>query len=162
MKIKEFTTIIDVNTGLPKLENSGSFEFVYDIEKWNGPEHIYNFCIKALRMEIRTEEYVYLLCFDNACGCIGFFEISHGTINQALIGIREIACKSLLLGACKIAVVHNHPSGLLKPSQADFNITKKIREMADFIGIQFVDHLIISKSGYLSLVENDFKNGHLQ
>lgn len=81
----------------------------------NSPELIFNFLNKYLRLGKRTEEYVYLMCFDTKSHPLGLFEISHGTVNSAVLSPREIYMKALLCGAANIVMVHNHPSGDVSP-----------------------------------------------
>ena len=52
-----------------------------------------------------------------------------------------------------MVLVHNHPSGNLKPSQADLNLTKKLKDFGEMVGFQVLDHLIISDNGYLSFAD---------
>lgn len=68
----------------------------------NNPELIFNFLNKYLRLGKRTEEYVYLICFDTKSHPLGLFEISHGTVNSAVLSPREIYMKALLCGAANI------------------------------------------------------------
>lgn len=70
----------------------------------NNPELIFNFLNKYLRLGNRTEEYVYLICFDTKSHPLGLFEISHGTVNSAVLSPREIYMKALLCGAANIAI----------------------------------------------------------
>lgn len=84
---------------------------------------------------------------------IGIFEVSHGTINQSLIGMREIFTKLCLIGAANFIFCHNHPSKDLTPSSADISLTRKLKECADLMGIPLLDHIIVSDSFY-SFKEN--------
>jgi DNA repair protein RadC len=59
----------------------------------------------------------------------------------------------LQLGAVGLVLTHNHPSGTLKPSNADRNITKKIKEAAELLDLKVVDHLIITENSYFSFAD---------
>jgi DNA repair protein RadC len=79
-----------------------------------------------------------------------------GTNDHAPIYPREIAKRSLALDASAIIMVHNHPSGDLKPSPADLEQTKLVMSALDSLGITLHDHLIVSSKGHFS-----FKAEHL-
>ena len=87
------------------------------------------------------------------CNPICFFEVSHGTHNASLVGIREIMIRTLLCGASSIVLVHNHPNGLSLPSKEDIQMTKEIKEVSDLMGIYFCDHIIVGKEGVYSFNE---------
>jgi len=57
--------------------------------------------------------------------------------------------------ATALIVAHNHPSGSLKPSKEDISITKKIKAAAQILSLNLLDHIIFSKKGYYSFLEND-------
>lgn len=69
--------------------------------------------------------------------------VSVGTLSQSLVNPREVFKGSILSNASHIMAVHNHPSGSIKPSRADFLITQKLRVCGDMIGIPLVDHIIV-------------------
>lgn len=101
----------------------------------------------------KAEEYMYLICMTAGCKPICFFEVSHGTHDSALVGIREIFVRALLCGAADIVIVHNHPGGLSQPTEEDLQVTKKIQEASELMGILFCDHIIISRDSYFSFRE---------
>lgn len=74
-----------------------------------------------------------------------------GTINEVMIYPREIVHRALNLGAVGLVLVHNHPSGNLKPSPGDIDMTREIKRAAEGVGVDLLDHLIVAKSGYISL-----------
>lgn len=77
--------------------------------------------------------------------------ISIGTLNASLIHPREIFEPAIKLSAASVILVHNHPSGLLNPSEGDINVTKKLKEAGDLLGIMVEDHIIVTNKGYFSL-----------
>ncbi|RYE25533.1 MAG: DNA repair protein RadC [Sphingobacteriales bacterium] len=79
--------------------------------------------------------------------------ISHGGMTATVADIRIILKNALLNNANKIIIAHNHPSGNLKPSTADKDLTKKIKEAASWMDIQMLDHQIIAGNSYLSLAD---------
>ncbi len=81
--------------------------------------------------------------------------VYQGTINQMVIHPREILRSGIKNLAFRIILVHNHPSGNLKPSVADIKTTEKLIVAAQMIDLEISDHVIISKLGYYSMREND-------
>lgn len=116
----------------------------------NNPELIFNFLNKYLRLGKRTEEYVYLICFDTKSHPLGLFEISHGTVNSAVLSPREIYMKALLCGAANIVMVHNHPSGDVSPSQVDMNAMERIKSVGELLSLLLMDFIICGDISYFS------------
>lgn len=80
-------------------------------------------------------------------------EITRGTINASLIHPREVFRVAIKEAATSVILVHNHPSGQLKPSNEDLSITRQLVAAGETIGIPVQDHLIIAGNDYLSLKE---------
>ena len=80
--------------------------------------------------------------------------ISTGSISASIVHPREVFKVAILSNAYSILLAHNHPSGDTKPSQEDLNITKRIKEASDIMGVPLLDHLIIGDEGYYSFKEN--------
>lgn len=76
-----------------------------------------------------------------------------GTVNEVAAYPREILRRALNVGAVGIVLVHNHPSGNLKPSPGDIEITREIAKAAESVGIALHDHLIVGRNGHVSLRE---------
>ena len=74
---------------------------------------------------------------------MGVYKLSTRGISGTVADIRLILATALKAAASAVVLAHNHPSGNLKPSQADIEITKQIRYAAEFIEIEVFDHLII-------------------
>jgi len=73
-----------------------------------------------------------------------------GTLNQSLVHPREIFKRAIELTSASTIIVHNHPSGILSPSEEDINITNRINEASKILGIELLDHVIISEFGFYS------------
>ena len=82
---------------------------------------------------------------------IGEEVMQRGTINQVAIHPREVVKMAMEKKASALILVHNHPSGDVKPSRADVEITKQIKQALEAINIALLDHIIISKYDYASL-----------
>jgi DNA repair protein RadC len=97
---------------------------------------------------------VFAVIFLNQANRVNHFEIvSEGGITGTVADPRIILKKALELYAVNIILCHNHPSGNLKPSKADEELTYKIREAARFFDIKVIDHIIVSTEGYFSFAD---------
>ena len=74
-----------------------------------------------------------------------------GTVDQAPVYVREVLRRALELGASNMIMLHNHPSGDPTPSRADIEITNRVIEAGQPLGVKVHDHLVIGKSGHVSL-----------
>lgn len=97
---------------------------------------------------------VFAVIFLNRANKIKHFEIiSRGGITGTVADPRVILRKALEEEATSIILCHNHPSGNLKPSYADEELTRKIKEAASFMDIKVIDHIIVSEDGYYSFAD---------
>lgn len=104
--------------------------------------------LKDLRQE------VFAVLFLNRANKINHFEIiSRGGITGTVADPRIILKKALEEDAVNIILCHNHPSGSLKPSRADEELTLKIKEAAKYFDIKVIDHIIVSDNGYYSFAD---------
>ncbi len=79
--------------------------------------------------------------------------ISIGTLNASLVHPREVFEPAIVLHSASIIIAHNHPSGELEPSKEDMEVTKRLKEAGFLLGIEIVDHIILTKNGYFSFEE---------
>ena len=109
---------------------------------------------KLLMSELRYEkrEKVKLILLNSKNVVIKIKDISYGGSNFAMIEPKEVLNEAIKLQAPKIILVHNHPSGDVTPSKADFNITDRIYEAAEILGIKLLDHIIIGDNKYESIL----------
>jgi DNA repair protein RadC len=84
---------------------------------------------------------------------LGICEISSGSIDQALVDVRLIFGMLVKIGATQAVVAHNHPAGCPKPSEADKQITKKLKEAGLLLDIRVLDHLVITPESYYSFAD---------
>lgn len=133
------------------LENIG--KICVDCANQTSPQKVVDFMEMAFEVSMKAEEFIYLICLTTKGKIINVFEVSHGTGNSSLVGIREIMMRALLSGAAAIILVHNHPSGDPSPSKQDSITTQKLREASDLLGIIFWDHIIIGNNSYYSFAE---------
>lgn len=112
---------------------------------------IADYCIAKLK-DYRHE--VFAVMFLNRANKINHFEIvSEGGITGTVADPRIILKKALEEDAVSIILCHNHPSGSLKPSRADEDLTHKIKEAAKYFDIRVLDHMIVSDAGYFSFAD---------
>jgi DNA repair protein RadC len=108
--------------------------------------------LKSKLKDFRHE--VFAVLFLNQANKIKHFEIvSTGGITGTVADPRVILRKALDEDAVSLILCHNHPSGSLKPSRADEELTKKIKEAAKYFDINVMDHIIVSESGYYSFAD---------
>lgn len=111
----------------------------------------------ARYLQTKLKDYrheVFAVLFLNRANKINHFEIiSEGGITGTVADPRIILRKALEEDAVNIILCHNHPSGSLKPSRADEELTAKIKEAARFLDIAVMDHLIVSEDGYYSFAD---------
>lgn len=98
------------------------------------------------------QEHFILMTLNGGNRLINTHLISKGTLTASLVHPREVFSKAIEDNAASIIVAHNHPSGSLEPSQADNTVTVRLQEAADIIGVKLVDHLIITKGSFRSII----------
>ena len=109
---------------------------------------------KLLMNELKYEkrEVVKVILLNSKNIVLKIKDISYGGTNFAMIEPKEILAEAIKLQAPKIIMVHNHPSGDVTPSKADFSITDRIYEAAGILGIELLDHIIIGNNKYESIL----------
>jgi DNA repair protein RadC len=80
--------------------------------------------------------------------------ISIGTLTASIVHPREVFEPAIRDGAAQIILSHNHPSGVVEPSQADRDLTKRLVDAGKILGIEIIDHIVVSKKSYYSFVEH--------
>lgn len=94
-----------------------------------------------------------VITLDGANQVIKCHDVTKGLVNQCSMHPREVFRAAILDNACQIILAHNHPSGLLEPSEADLIATRRMVKVSETIGIPVLDHLIVSQKGSVSLRE---------
>ena len=105
------------------------------------------------RMAYNKVECGYVLLLNNAYKLIKAVKVSEGGLTETAIDIRVIGREALLANATAVALAHNHPSGTLRPSRMDDNLTKQVKAGLETLRLYFLDHVIITDSGYYSYSE---------
>lgn len=104
----------------------------------------------------QTVEEFRIIFLNSKLYVIGEEIQQRGTVDQVAIHPREVIKSAMMHGASAMILVHNHPSGIVTPSKADMEITKRIKEAAEAVSIRLFDHLIISKSSVYSFHNQGF------
>lgn len=102
--------------------------------------------------DLRTEEF-WAVFLNQSNRVIHVAQLTQGGINQSIVDVRILFKTALDHFSTGIIISHNHPSGNLKPSQEDIDITKKIKEAGNMLNIQLLDHLIITQNSYFSFAD---------
>lgn len=105
-------------------------------------------CWSLNTIELQEEFKVLLLNRNHQV--LGIYPLSKGGVSGTLVDAKLVYSVALKCNASSIIVAHNHPSGNLKPSEADLRLTKKLKQAGTYLDITLLDHLIITKNGYYS------------
>ena len=101
----------------------------------------------------KRQEHFCCITLNGAGEVLGNRVITVGLLNHSLVHPREVFADAITDRAASIICVHNHPSGSLEPSSQDIAITAQLREAGSLVGIQLIDHVIVTKTGHLSMRE---------
>lgn len=101
----------------------------------------------------KQQEYFLALYLDGANHLIEIKIITIGTLNQSLVHPREVYSYAIEKRCASIIVAHNHPSGILRPSSEDIEVTTRLKASGKILGIELLDHVIFTKDGFISLKE---------
>ena len=93
----------------------------------------------------KKQEYFVCLTLDGANRLIAKRIITIGTLTSSLVHPREVFAEAITDRAASIIVAHNHPSGSLEPSKDDIEITKQLKKVGELLGIDVIDHILITK-----------------
>ncbi len=111
--------------------------------------------VKLIRSQITdfNKENFYVLSFDTRNRFIGLDKVSQGTLTASLVHPRETFESAIKKHAVQIMIAHNHPSGGTDPSEEDIKITKRLSEAGKIMGIELLDHIILTKQSFFSFKE---------
>ena len=101
-------------------------------------------------MAYNTVEQFRVMYLDRKNKLIADEEQQRGTVDHTPVYPREVVKRALELNASSLIMVHNHPSGDPKPSQADIEMTRKVKDAAAAVGLTLHDHVIVSRGGHVS------------
>jgi DNA repair protein RadC len=109
--------------------------------------------LKAVRNKLKDKkkEYFLLLALNSRNQLIKTIDISIGSLDATVVHPREVFKEAIAALAASVICVHNHPSGNPEPSDDDLNLTKRLIQAGNILGIELLDHIIISSQGHYSL-----------
>lgn len=107
----------------------------------------------SLLQDIRNKKQEYFVCLtlDGANRLIAKRTVTIGTLTSSLVHPREVFADAITDRAASIIVAHNHPSGSLRASKADQEVTRRLEEVGDVIGINLIDHIVIANRSHKSI-----------
>lgn len=123
------------------------------VSKVNSSRDVFEM-LQPLIGELPHEEF-WILYLNNANKVIHINLLSKGGITGTLVDVRLVMKQALALGAVALILAHNHPSGTLKPSEADKRITTRLREAGKALDVKILDHLIITEVDYYSFADHN-------
>lgn len=114
----------------------------------------YRFIREMIFKGIEVQEHFVALFLNQSNRIIGYYHHSMGTINSTQVDIELVASVALKTLAKAVIISHNHPSGNLKPSEADRVLTRRLREALKLFDIALLDHIITTREGHYSFADN--------
>ena len=108
------------------------------------------------QLEGLDREQFIIACLNTKNEPTNITVVSVGTLNKAIVHPREVFKTAILSNASSIMAFHNHPSGDTTPSQHDIELTQRLYEAGNMLGIKLVDHLIIGDGTFTSLKEQGY------
>ncbi|MDD1678543.1 MAG: DNA repair protein RadC [Methanomicrobiales archaeon] len=101
----------------------------------------------------KKQEYFHCITLNGAGEVIENRMITVGLLNHSLVHPREVFAEAITDRAASVILVHNHPSGTMEPSAQDIAITHQLSEAGQILGIRVLDHLIVTRKGFVSMRE---------
>jgi DNA repair protein RadC len=121
-------------------------------ERLHSPERVYE--SYGMRLRRARQELFFVLLLDSRHRLIREVEVSRGSLNQSLVHPREVFAPALRESAAAILVIHNHPSGDPDPSREDHEVTRRLAQAGEILGIRLLDHVVIGGEGYRSFARS--------
>ena len=142
---------IDYTVGEVELSYKSKFK---NLHKIVSSEDAYRYLLPTYKEgTICYKEYFKVLFLNQANQVLGYTLISEGGITETSVDVRVILQAALLTNSVALVLAHNHPSGNLRPSRQDMDITKQVKEAARLMRISVLDHLILTDAGYYSFAD---------
>lgn len=139
---------IDYTVGEVELSYKPKFKSLHQV---TCSEDAYKYLLPTYKEgTICYKEYFKVLFLNQSNQVLGYILISEGGITDTTVDVRVILQAALLTNSVAIILAHNHPSGNLKPSRQDMEITKQVKNAAQLMRITVLDHLILTDAGYYS------------
>lgn len=136
---------------LASLELGRRFHYQKKLNKVNSPEKVFQNCFSIRQ---KKQEYCLALYLNGKQELLEKKTLSIGGFNYNFLEARQIFERAFEIKAASFILVHNHPSGNLIASNEDLDLTEKVFNLAEHMGIRLTDHIILTKENYFSIREN--------
>lgn len=123
-------------------------------QKVNSPKSVADYFMEELRH--KREECFVIIFLDAKCKMLGNEVVSTGSLTASIVHPREVYKYAVQKSAHSIIALHNHPSGDPTPSEEDLQMTKRLKQAGEIMGIPLLDHIIIGDGIYRSLKEESY------
>lgn len=160
ISVKELTSVKGIGP-CKACQILASVEIGKRIKRWSAEEKIKvtspDILVNLISDEMRylNKEHFNIAILDTKNQIIAIENISIGTLNASIVHPRDVFYAAINRSANSIILIHNHPSGDPSPSDEDLNITQRLVEVGDLIGIKVLDHIIIGDNRYISFKEKN-------
>src|SRR5262247_211561 len=108
------------------------------------------------RLAHERHEQFYAVLLDNKNRKLKDIRISQGSLTASIVHPRDVYLPVIRESAAAVIFVHNHPSGDPTPSAEDLEITRRLRQVGDLVGVRVLDHVVIGKGRYVSFVDDGY------
>lgn len=130
---------------------------VYNLDKFvRSPEDAYVIVEDVLSLSTKTKEHFVMMSLNTKNDVIGLHTIHVGSVNSSIVHPRDVLQQAILNNASSFMVFHNHPSGNPTPSPEDIEVTKRLVDAGQIMGIELLDHIIIGTGKFVSLKEKGY------
>ena len=140
-KLKEMSAIYQIDRNVPNIKVTQS-------------SIVNDYLRQVYPVDINDREAMIVLYLNNSNRTLGYSIASIGGLTGTLVDVRLVLRDALLSRSTAIILCHNHPSGSLKPSQADILITNKLKKAAEVMDLKLLDHLILTEESYFSFADD--------
>ena len=123
-------------------------------EPFRGSYDVYAHCRERLATE--TVEHFFAVLLDNKHRKLKEFLVSKGSLTTSVVHPRDVYLPVIRESAAAVIFYHNHPSGDPTPSAEDLEITRRLREVGELVGVRVLDHVVIGKGRYVSFVDDGY------
>lgn len=108
------------------------------------------------RLASEKREHFYAVLLDNKHRKIRDIAVSQGSLTASIVHPRDVFAPVVREAAAAVIFVHNHPSGDPTPSKEDIEITRRLREVGEIMGVRVLDHIVVGKGRYVSFVDDGY------
>jgi len=144
MKLPE----INITVSIDKAKKSE----LYKINSSGDADKVFRMIFDADKIDWIEESII--ICLNRANKVVGYYKVSSGGTSGTVIDQKVIFTVALNCLASAIIIAHNHPSGQLIPSEADKKVTRQLQDGGKILGIDVLDHLILTDEGYFSFADD--------